>query len=358
MILGDLFSRFKRRAGWRIALVTQVGDALPAERIDMSRATAERIAAALLAMRSERIQPGINQEDSAPAAYQGRQDMHVEDRLTEMCGRAAYNAFSHWSGVDRERCKELLLLERVDVLSEHGKRRLREIRGELSDITDQVVKNIPLWADLALGRALSRNAARGKKAFALAGQRIYIVGADPTQTAADGLDWCHAVRCVGAACARGALVAELSGTTGIPDGCDLLAGICLMAGPVNQNDVGKTFYGFRDLLAQAFPKYDPTSLLVWTLKAKTVGDPIGNEEQLMNPARKGALVDLRCGPHEACFVRTASGVVPFRQDGDDVSRERAFASVGNFVTDPAGTPIPGNASTPWPGRDAALWTEG
>jgi hypothetical protein len=32
---------------------------------------------------------------------------------------------------------------------------------------------------------------------------------------------------------------------------------------------------------------------VWTVKAKTVADPIGNEEQLMNPAQKGALVDLR-----------------------------------------------------------------
>ena len=43
-----------------------------------------------------------------------------------------------------------------------------------------------------------------------------------------------------------------------------------------------------DLLQSAYPDAAPTSLLVWTLKAKTVADPIGNEEQLMNPKRKGA----------------------------------------------------------------------
>ncbi len=348
-------SRSDRRAGWRIAIVAQVGTALKDERVALSKATARKLGANLLALRSERIQPGVNQEERAPASYQGRQDMSVDDELTVMCGRAAYNAFSHWTGVNRERAKDLLLLERVDVLHPEGKRRLREIRGELGDITDTVVANIPKWADYAMGKALTRNAAKGKKAFALAGQRIYIVGADKSECKAEGVDWQLAVRAVGAACSRSSLVAELSGCTNIPEGCDLLAGICLMAGPVNQNDVGKTFFGFRDMLSGAHPSKDPTSLLMWTLKAKTVGDPIGNEEQLMNPARKGALVDLRCGPHEACFVRRGGGVVPFRQSGEQTSEERAFSDVGNFVTDSHGTDIPGNRGAEWSGRDTVLW---
>lgn len=342
----------ERRQGWRIALVSQVGHALPAERIELEPTTARRLGAALMAFRSERIQPGVNQEEKAPGPYQARQTMDVPDELTEMCGRAAYNAMAHWIGLDREQSKDLLLLERVDVLQPGGKRRLREVRGELGEVTDRVVGNIPLWADLPTGRALSRNAARGKKAFALAGQRIYLVGASRRELEAAGVDWTLAVRGIGAACARGALVAEVMGSTEIPEGCDLLAGICLMAGPVNQNDVGKQFYGFRDLLSQAFPDRDPTSLLVWTLKAKTVADPIGNEEQLLNPEQKGALVDLRCGPHEAVFVRKGGTVVPFR---DATSQERAFADVGNFVTDAAGRSIEGNEGAVWPQRDASIW---
>ncbi|MGK0344132.1 MAG: hypothetical protein ACI855_000186 [Myxococcota bacterium] len=348
-------SRSDRRAGWRIAIIGQVGTALETERVTLSKTAARKFGANLLALRSERIQPGVNQEERAPASYQGRQTMSVDDELTVMCGRAAYNAFAHWTGVHRERAKDLLLLERVDVLHPEGKRRLREIRGELGDITDTVVANIPKWADYAMGKALTRNAAKGKKAFALAGQRIYIVGADKTECVAEGIDWQLAVRAAGAACSRSALVAELSGCTNIPEGCDLLAGICLMAGPVNQNDVGKTFYGFRDMLAGAHPSKDPTSLLMWTLKAKTVGDPIGNEEQLMNPARKGALVDLRCGPHEACSVRRSGDVIPFRQIGEQTSEARAFSDVGNFVTDAHGTDIPGNRGAEWPGKDTVLW---
>ncbi len=345
----------ERRNGWRVALVAQVGCTAPDDTIAMPGASARRIGAAMLALRSERIQPGVNQEDKAPAPYQARQDMDVSDELTVMCGRAGYNAMEHWTGLDRQLAKELLLLERVDVLSANGKRRLREIRGQLRDITDKVVSTLPKWADWPTGKQLSKNAARGKKAFALAGQRIYIVGAERRALERAGVDFDLAVRAIGAASARGALVAEIMGTTEIPDGCDLLAGICLMAGPVNQNDVGKQFYGYRDLLADAFPTQDTTSLLVWTLKAKTVADPIGNEEQLMNPARKGALVDLRCAPHEAVSVRRDGVVVPFRKEGERTSEERAFADVGNFVTDGEGRGIPGNEGTPWSGRDRPVW---
>ena len=34
-----------------------------------------------------------------------------------MAGRAAYNSFCHWTGLDREQAKSLMLLERIDVVS-------------------------------------------------------------------------------------------------------------------------------------------------------------------------------------------------------------------------------------------------
>ena len=266
-----------------------------------------------------------------------------------MAGRAAYNAFVHWTGCERERAKELLLIDRIDVLSPGGKERLRMVRKQLEDATERVVKGLPLWADLPTGKAFSRNAARGRKAFALAGQRIYITGLSASELAAEEIDWDLAVRATGAAAARSALVAEISGSTNIPEGCDLLAGICLMAGPVNQNDIAKQFYGGVDLLAPRHADRDPTSLLVWTLKAKTVADPIGNEEQLLNPARKGALVNLRCGPHEVVAQRDDSGIwAVLRQREGRVNEERAFSDAGNLVVDASGEGIPGNAGTPWP----------
>ena len=337
----------ERAVGWRLALAVQVGDALPDERVQLAPETARRLGANLLAFRSERIQPGVNQEEAAPPAYQVRQDMDLPEALTTMTGRAAYNAFEHWSGAQREASKSLLLLDRIDVLTPHGKARLRTIRGQNETITDRVVKEMPLWADLPTGRAFSRNAERGRKAFALAGQRIYIGGLSRPEVEAAGLDWAATVRAVGAAAARGALYAELMGATEIPDDCDLLAGICLMAGPVNQNDIGKTYYGVPDLLAEAYGDRDPTALLVWTLKAKTVADPIGNEEQLLNPKRKGALVDLRPGPHEVVTVEI-DGLRPMRLRGQRVNAERAYGDVGNFVTAPDGTPIPGNSGEAWP----------
>jgi hypothetical protein len=143
-------------------------------------------------------------------------------------------------------------------------------------------------------------------------------------------------------------MAELMGVVELPGDCDLLCGLCLMAGPVNQNDIGKQFYGERDLLAQTYPDRDPTSLLVWTLKAKTVADPIGNEEQLLSKARQGALVDLRCGPHEVCTVEQGGKLVPMRQRDGRVNAERAFGDVGNFVTAADGREIPGNRGSAWP----------
>jgi hypothetical protein len=150
-------------------------------------------------------------------------------------------------------------------------------------------------------------------------------------------------------------VAELSGCIGLPGDCDLLAGICLMAGPVNQNDIGKQFYGYQDLLA--VEGREPTSLLVWTLKAKTVADPIGNEEQLLNKARKGALVDLRPGPHEVVFVKQQSEVVALRSRQGRFNGERAFGEQGNFVSDANGREIPGNKGSEWPQifKGEALW---
>lgn len=347
----------ERAQGWRVALVAQVGQARPQERIDLDRDLCRKIGANMMAFRSERIQPGVNQEDKAPEPYQGRQEMDVPDELTVMAGRAGYNAFAHWTGCERERAKHLMLLERIDVLTPGGKERLREVREMLDSVTDKVMKNMPLWADLPTGRAFSRNAERGKKAFGLAGQRIYIGGLSRAEVEAEGLDWEACVRAVGAAACRSGLVAELMGVTELPEDCDLLAGLCLMAGPVNQNDIGKTFFGDVDLLHRQYGTRNPTSLLVWTLKAKTVADPIGNEEQLMNAARKGKLVDLRPGPHEVIAIRDQGRLEPMRKREGRVNTERAFEDVGNFVTDPQGREIPGNRGSRWPRawQDEALW---
>ncbi len=336
----------ERALGWRVALVGQVGAV--GTPLDLDEALCRKLGAALLALRSERIQPGVNAEEKAPPAYQFRQEMDVPAELPEMAGRAAYNAFCHWTGVDRDTAKRLLLMERIDVLTPGGKERLRSVRHELEEITDKIVRALPLWADLPMLQALSKNAARGKKAFALAGQRIYVGGLSPRDVAAAGLDMVHAVRAFGASAARSALVAELAGCIEIPAGCDLLAGVCLMAGPVNQNDVGKQFHGYPDLLAGAFPSKDVTSLLVWTLKAKTVADPIGNEEQLLNAKRKGALVDLRPGPHEVVALKRGGRFEPLRDRDGRQNAERAFSDVGNFVTDADGREIAGNRGSPWP----------
>ena len=176
--------------------------------------------------------------------------------------------------------------------------------------------------------------------------------------AAAGVGWGHAVQAAGAAASRSALYCELMGCVDIPEGCDLLAGVCLMAGPVNQNDIGKQFYGLPDLLAGAHPSADPTSLLVWTLKAKTVADPIGNEEQLLNTQRKGALVDLRPGPHEVARLRAGGRLAPMRRRAGRVNAERAFADVDNFARAPDGAPIPGNRGSAWPATwaGAPVWS--
>ena len=358
--LADLagLSTGERRKGWEVALVAQVGEVPAEERVEVDGETLRKFGANKVAFRSERIQPGVNQEEKAPEEYHDRQEMDVPDELTVQCGRAAYNAFCHWTDVPRDWAKEVLLLERIDVLSEHGKERLRDVREMLEGVSNSLIDNLPLWADLLSGFALSRNAERGKKAFALAGQRIYIGGLDESEVRRSGLDWYQAVRAVGAASARSALYAEIMGATEVPEGCDMLAGVCQMAGPVNQNDIGKQFYEQSDLLEGAHPGADPTSLLVWTLKAKTVADPIGNEEQLLNEDRQGALVDLRPGPDEVVEIRRDGDFEPMRRRAGRTNEERAFSEFDNFARSPSGEPIPGNEGSPWPEewRSEAVWS--
>ena len=249
------------------------------------------------------------------------------------------------------------MLERVDVLTENGKTRLRESQQMLGEVTDKVMATIPKWIDWPVGRAFSRSAERGKKAFGLAGQRIYIGGLSRREMEEEGIGWESAVRALGAAAARSGLVAEIMGVAELPEDCDLLAGLCLMAGPINQNDIGKMFYGQPDLLAGQYGDRDPTSLLVWTLKAKTVADPIGNEEQLMNEKRKGQLVDLRPGPHEVVEIEKGGARVPMRKQGERVNQERAFSDVGNFAVSEEGREVPGNRGAPWPSpwSEAPIW---
>ncbi len=349
-------SAVDRARGWRLSIVTQVGLVPEEERVHLRPETARKIGANLLAFRSERVQPGINNEEKAPAGYHDRQDMQIPDALVTQAGRAAYNAFSRWTGCGREEAKSLLLLERVDVLTPGGKERLRAMRKDQNVVMDRLIKGLPLWADLPTGRVFSKNANRGRKAFALAGQRIYVGGLDRDAVVRAGIDWLLAVRAVGAASARSALYCELMGVVDLPEGCDLLAGICMMAGPVNQNDVGKQFYGMPDLLTESGAT-EPTSLLVWTLKGKTIADPIGNEEQLMNAKRKGALVDLRPGPHEVVHLHVQGVLRPLRQAGPETSRERAYSDVDNFVRSPTGGEIEGNSGVLWPEerRSSAVW---
>jgi hypothetical protein len=349
----------QRSEGWQVALVAQVGYATEGERINLPRPIARKLGANLLAFRSERILPGENQEDKAPPQYHEPQGMDVPEELTVQAGRAAYNAFGHWTGTPRDASKSLLLLERIDALTPAGRARVDDIRKQLHDVTDKVVEHMPAWADLPMGRSLTRNAERGRKAFALVGQRVYITGLSRPEIGGSGLDWVHAVRAVGAAASRSALYAELMGVVDLPEDADLLAGVCLMAGPVNQNDIGKQFHGHEDLLTPGHAGRDPTSLLVWTLKAKTVADPIGNEEQLLNPARKGALVDLRPAPHEVVRVARGRKLHGLRQVPGRSNQERAFGDVGNFVVSPQGHAIPGNRGMPWPKplASAPVWNE-
>lgn len=354
--LSGLSSR-ERRTGWRVAFVAQVGTGIDGERFDIPKSTLRKLGANLIALRSERIQPGVNQDKHAPPQYCSRQDMDVPEALTVQAGRAAYNAFAHWAGCDRERSKSLLLLDRIDVLTPTGKERLRAVRKDLDDVTDRIIKDLPLWADLPTGRSFSRAVDTGRKAFGLAGQRIYIGGLSRSEIEAAGIEWELAICATGAAAARSALHIELMGCVDLPDDCDMLAGICLMAGPVNQNDIGKKFYGRKDLLAEAYPDRNPVSMLVWTLKAKTIADPIGNEEQLLNEARKGKLVDLRPGPHEIIVVRRHHRLEPMRKRDGRLNAERAFGDLDNFVVSPDGREIPGNRGSPWPEawRDEILW---
>lgn len=348
----------EKSEGWEVSLVSQVGKLPEANQISLVGGASawRKIGAALLALRSERIQPGVNHEPKAPPAYHRRQTMDVSEEHTIQAGRAAYNAFSRWLEIDRDLAKDLLLNDRVDVLTPSGKNRLRKIRRALADATDCLVRDLPLWVDLPTGKLFSRNANKGRKAFALAGQRIYLMGLSGEELQQNHIDWNLAICATGAAAARSALYSELMGCTDVPEGCDMLAGVCLMAGPVNQNDIGKTFYGHPDLLDETLSHRGPTSLLVWTLKAKTVADPVGNEEQLLNPKRKGALVDLRPAPHQVVSITDHQGrFKPFRSQGGLFSKERAFSDIGNLLTDPDGVEIKGNAGEAWPHGDDVLW---
>ena len=213
-------------------------------------------------------------------------------------GRVAYNAFVRWTGVGRERSKDLLLFDRIDVRSEGGAEKRAKISKDLNKITDFIVRDIPTWADLPTGFALSKMRSEDAKPLLSLDREFYITGLDRKEIEAEQLDWFQAIQAVGAVVARLCVLLELAGCVDLPDTCDLLAGICLMAGPVNQNDIGKQFCGYPDLLKEAYPDRDPTSLMVWTLKGKTITVSLGNEEQLLNPERKGALVDLRPPPSQ------------------------------------------------------------
>ena len=51
------------------------------------------------------------------------------------------------------------------------------------------VRDLPLWVDLPTGKLFSRNANKGRKAFALAGQRIYLMGLSGEELQQNHIDW-------------------------------------------------------------------------------------------------------------------------------------------------------------------------
>jgi len=357
-----------RLGGWRLMGVTQVGvlppgdrlpfadldDALPNGRSRMAR----RIAATAMAFRSERVLPGhllgVELPENVPWIYREPEETTVPQALMDEVLRAARDAFEERLGYGvPEGVRDALLVHEIDTTSAPGQTEITLIRQELDEVTQRIRKNLPVWADAVSLGALARLVEQGTKAFALSGQRVVIFGLDGELLRGTGVDFEHAVRAVGAAIARACWIFEIAGSTEIPEGADLLGGVCAMAGPVNLNDIGKSFYGHADLLRRNYGQGLPTSLAVVCFKAKTPADPIGNEEQLLNRTKRGPLVDLRKGPHEAVALRASpeSRVVPMR--ADPVSRERAFHDVGNFVAGPDGREIEGNRGVPYP-PDRAL----
>ena len=93
--------------------------------------------------------------------------------------------------------------------------------------------------------------------------------------------------------------------------------------------------GGEDLLTSTFE-----SLAMFTSDLDRQGQnscrPIGNEEQLMNPSRKGALVDLRPAPHRVISVRRQGKNEPFRAQDGQASMERAYGDQDNFIAEPIG----------------------
>ena len=65
-------------------------------------------------------------------------------------------------------------------------------------------------------------------------------------------------------------------------------------------------------------------------------------------SRKGALVDLRPGPHEVVSLRRGAQLTPMRSRDGRLNAERAFGDVGNFVSAPDGREIAGNRGSAWP----------
>ena len=319
-----------RRRGWGLQLVAQVGQV--ADPFPIERPLARKLGANLLSLRSERIQPGVNMEDKAPGEYRGRHV--VPDELAVMAGARPSTLASGGGGA---RCGQV---HDGDGAGRHAHGRRQGASApdrELGDITDQLVDDLPR-ADLPTGRVLS-------KAPAAAGPSLWLDSASIRWTGsarcdAEGRGLGRAVRAAGAAASRSALPAS-PGLIDLPESTDLLTGCCLMAGPVNQNDIGEQYYGYPDLLAGHTPGATPCRC--WCGRSRPRPSPIQSATKSSCstlPAR--ALVDLRCGPHEAVWVVDNDGARrPMRKEGDRVSQERAFSDVGNLPERQTARPFQG-----------------
>jgi hypothetical protein len=271
--------------------------------------------------RSERIQPGVNQEPKAPPAYQERPGAWTSLRRAARAGRP--RGLQRLRALDRLRsataaktcsCSSASTCSREAPANASACATVATCCAERAP-TASCQHPLP-GPTSPPGARFSRNAARGRKAFALAGQRIYVGGLSRREVEAAGLDFERAVRAFGAAASRSALVRELMGVDRDPRRLRP-ARRHLPHGRTRQPERHRqAVLRLRRPARRGLPGREPTSLLVWTLKAKTVADPIGNEEQLLNAARKGALVDLRCGSARGGLAAPPAQLEPMRsRDG-------------------------------------------
>ena len=135
--------------GWQIRMITQVGCVkgtldISQELYQRSVQTCLRFAQSAFSQGStKRTRPLLN-------ITKGRTWMSASLSL-RMPAAPHTTRFHRWTGIERKRCKALLLNERVDVLTDGGKERLREIessstKSQTSSLPTSRSGQISQWA--------------------------------------------------------------------------------------------------------------------------------------------------------------------------------------------------------------------